>query len=70
MLAAQIDKEGANIDRVKQELTDAGVLIEEWGGQTPAVPVRSLKSIPKQHSPAGSRVLAQWHVKEGPEIGA
>ena len=46
----QIDKEGANIDRVKQELTDAGVLIEEWGGQTPAVPVRSC-----QHSHA-----ARW----------
>jgi hypothetical protein len=37
---AQIDKEGANIDRVKQELSDAGVLPEEWGGQTPCVPVR------------------------------
>ncbi len=35
----KIDKSGANPDRVKQELADRGVLIEEWGGDVIAVPV-------------------------------
>jgi translation initiation factor IF-2 len=35
----KIDKPGANPDRVKQELADRGVLIEEWGGDVIAVPV-------------------------------
>src|SRR5215217_2570753 len=35
----KIDKADANADRVKTELTDAGVVIEEYGGETPLVPV-------------------------------
>lgn len=35
----KIDKHDANPDRVKQELSDRGVLIEEWGGDVIAVPV-------------------------------
>lgn len=35
----KIDKPGANADRVKQELAERGVLIEEWGGDVIAVPV-------------------------------
>jgi len=35
----KIDKPGANPDRVKQELADIGVLIEEFGGDIIAVPV-------------------------------
>ena len=35
----KIDKPNANPDRVKQELSDRGVLIEEWGGDVIAVPV-------------------------------
>ncbi|MDR1796152.1 MAG: translation initiation factor IF-2 [Clostridiales Family XIII bacterium] len=35
----KIDKEGANPDRVKQELSENGVLVEEWGGDVIAVPV-------------------------------
>jgi translation initiation factor IF-2 len=35
----KIDKEGANIDRVKQELAEQELLIEEWGGDTVAVEV-------------------------------
>ena len=35
----KIDKEDANPDRVKQELTEYGLVVEEWGGETIAVPV-------------------------------
>ncbi len=35
----KIDKENANSDRVKQELTEYGLVVEEWGGDTIAVPV-------------------------------
>lgn len=35
----KIDKPGANLTRVKQDLADNGVLIEEWGGNTICVPV-------------------------------
>jgi len=35
----KIDKPDANSDRVKTELTEAGVVIEEYGGDTPMVPV-------------------------------
>ncbi|MDI6813362.1 MAG: translation initiation factor IF-2 [Desulfitobacteriaceae bacterium] len=35
----KIDKENANIERVKQELTEYGLVVEEWGGDTIAVPV-------------------------------
>ena len=35
----KIDKPGANIDRVKQQLMDYGLVSEEWGGDTICVPV-------------------------------
>jgi len=35
----KIDKEGSNPDRVKQELSEHGVLVEEWGGNVITVPV-------------------------------
>ena len=35
----KMDKEGANPDRIKQELTEHGLVIEEWGGDTICVPV-------------------------------
>ncbi|MBA2682117.1 MAG: translation initiation factor IF-2, partial [Ktedonobacteraceae bacterium] len=39
----KIDKEGAQADRVKQELTQYGLTPEEWGGETIMVPVSALK---------------------------
>lgn len=35
----KIDKEGANPAKVKQDLAQENVLVEEWGGQTPAVEI-------------------------------
>ncbi len=39
----KMDKEGAQVDRVKQELTEFGLVSEEWGGDTIMVPVSALK---------------------------
>ncbi len=35
----KMDKEGANPDRVKQQLTEYNIVPEEWGGETICVPV-------------------------------
>ena len=39
----KVDKPSANPDRVKQELTEHGILTEDWGGETICVPVSALK---------------------------
>ena len=39
----KIDKEGAQPERVKQELTKYGLTSEEWGGETIMVPVSAIK---------------------------
>ncbi len=39
----KIDKEGAQPDRVKQELTQYGMTAEEWGGDTIMVPVSAIR---------------------------
>jgi len=41
----KIDVEGANVDRVKQELTEYGLVAEEWGGDTICVPVSAKQKI-------------------------
>lgn len=35
----KIDKPSANVDRVKQEMTEYGLIAEDWGGSTVFVPV-------------------------------
>ncbi|MGL5244197.1 MAG: translation initiation factor IF-2, partial [Sarcina sp.] len=35
----KMDREGANPERVKQELTEYGLVVEDWGGDVIAVPV-------------------------------
>lgn len=37
--ANKMDKEGADVDRIKQELTEHGLVVEEWGGDVMCVPV-------------------------------
>jgi len=39
----KIDKEGANPERVKQELTEYGLVSEDWGGDTICVPVSAIQ---------------------------
>jgi translation initiation factor IF-2 len=39
----KVDKPGAEPDRVKQELSEFGLVPEEWGGETIMVPVSALK---------------------------
>jgi translation initiation factor IF-2 len=39
----KIDKSNANLDRVKKELADKGVLLETWGGDVPSAEVSALK---------------------------
>ncbi len=35
----KVDKEGANPAKVKQDLAQEDILVEEWGGQTPALEI-------------------------------
>ena len=39
----KIDKSNANLDRVKKELADRGVLLESWGGEVPSAEISALK---------------------------
>lgn len=41
----KIDVEGANVDKVKQDLMEYGLLAEEWGGDTIFVPISAKKRI-------------------------
>ena len=45
----KIDKPGASIDRIKQQLADHGVVPEEWGGDTVFVEVSAKKRIGLEH---------------------
>ncbi len=38
----KIDKPNANIDKIKQELTEHGLVTEDWGGDTIMVPVSAI----------------------------
>ncbi len=39
----KVDKANANLDRVKKELADHGLMVEDWGGDIVAVPVSALR---------------------------
>lgn len=39
----KVDKEGADIDRVKQELAEINLIPEDWGGKTICQPISALK---------------------------
>ena len=39
----KIDKPNANVERVRRELSEAGVLVEQWGGEVVSVEVSAVK---------------------------
>ena len=39
----KIDKQNANVERVRRELADVGVLVEQWGGDVVSVEVSAVK---------------------------
>ncbi len=41
----KIDKDNANLDKIKQQLTDLDLVIEEWGGDTICVPISAKKGL-------------------------
>lgn len=41
----KIDKDGANIDQVKQQLTEYELVPEEWGGDIPCIPVSAKQNM-------------------------
>jgi translation initiation factor IF-2 len=45
----KIDKPDANPDRVKQELTEYGLVAEDWGGETICCPISAKKNIGIDH---------------------
>ena len=45
----KIDKANANLDRVKKELADNGVLLESWGGDVPSAEISALKKQGIEH---------------------
>ncbi len=40
----KIDKDNANPEKVKQELADIGLVVEDWGGDTICVPLSALRN--------------------------
>lgn len=41
----KIDKPGANIEKVKRELSDIGLIPEDWGGSTTCVPISAKERV-------------------------
>jgi translation initiation factor IF-2 len=41
----KIDKPGADVERAKQGLLELNLVPEEWGGNTPMVPVSAKKGV-------------------------
>ncbi|XP_010275065.1 PREDICTED: translation initiation factor IF-2, chloroplastic-like [Nelumbo nucifera] len=43
MAINKMDKDGANLERVMQELSSIGLMPEDWGGDTPMIKISALK---------------------------
>lgn len=64
----KMDKEGANPDRVKQELTEHGLVTEEWGGDTICVPVSAINNTGIEHLLEMILLVAEMHeLKANPD---
>ncbi|GIW65754.1 MAG: hypothetical protein KatS3mg094_273 [Candidatus Parcubacteria bacterium] len=41
----KIDKPNANPDKIKKQLSELGIIVEEWGGQVPCVNISAIKNL-------------------------
>jgi translation initiation factor IF-2 len=65
----KIDKPNANIDRVKKELADQNVLLESWGGDTPAAEISALKKQGIDHLLELILLVADMQELTAPAVG-
>ena len=45
----KVDRPDANPERIKQQLSDLGLIVEEWGGETIAVPISAKRKTGIEH---------------------
>jgi translation initiation factor IF-2 len=65
----KIDKPNANIDRVKKELADQNVLLEAWGGDTPAAEISATKKQGIDHLLELILLVAELGELTAPDVG-
>ncbi len=65
----KIDKPNANVDRVKKELADQNVLLEAWGGDTPAAEISALKKQGIDHLLELILLVAEMQELTAPAVG-
>ena len=65
----KIDKANANVDRVKKELADHNVLLESWGGDTPAAEISATKKEGIDHLLELINLVAEMGELTAPDVG-
>jgi translation initiation factor IF-2 len=65
----KIDKPNANVDRVKKELADQNVLLEAWGGDTPAAEISATKKQGIDHLLELTLLVAEMGELTAPDVG-
>jgi translation initiation factor IF-2 len=65
----KIDKPNANVDRVKKELADQNVLLEAWGGDTPAAEISATKKQGIDHLLELILLVAEMGELTAPDVG-
>ncbi|HTP48770.1 MAG TPA: translation initiation factor IF-2 [Casimicrobiaceae bacterium] len=65
----KIDKANANVDRVKKELADQGVLLEAWGGDTPSAEISALNKQGIDHLLELILLVADMQELSAPAVG-
>jgi translation initiation factor IF-2 len=65
----KIDKPNANVDRVKKELADQNVLLEAWGGDTPAAEISATKKQGIDHLLELINLVAEMGELTAPDVG-
>ena len=65
----KIDKANANVDRVKKELADQNVILEAWGGDTPAAEISATKKQGIDHLLELILLVAEMGELTAPAVG-